>query len=97
MIWWHTLNVVVVDFSGEQGLLMAPVLAWLIENQSDVVRNSELREKLFTFEVDILRNYICDISLNLQLTECVIVSADGDVSSVEALPELDEMRVVRCG
>ncbi|HBT4809153.1 TPA: phage tail protein [Klebsiella variicola subsp. variicola] len=97
MIWWHTLNVVVVDFSGDQGLLMAPVLAWLIENQSDVVRNSELREKLFTFEVDILRNDICDISLNLQLTERVIVSADGDVSSVEALPELDEMWVVRCG
>jgi hypothetical protein len=27
------------DFSGDQDL-MAPVLAWLIENQSDVVRNS---------------------------------------------------------
>lgn len=25
----YTLNVVVVDFSGDQGLLMAPVLAWL--------------------------------------------------------------------
>ena len=97
MIWWHTLNVVVVDLSGDQGLLMAPVLAWLIENQSDVVRNSELREKLFTFEVDILRNDICDISLNLQLTERVIVSADGDVSSVEAVPEPDEMWAVRRG
>ena len=49
-----------------------------------------LREKLFTFEVDILRNDICDISLNLQLTERVIVSADGDVSRVEAVPEPDE-------
>jgi hypothetical protein len=66
---------------------MAPVLAWLMENQPDAIHNPELREKLFTFEVDILRNDICDISLNLQLTERVIVSADGDVSSVEAVPE----------
>ncbi|HBS2592839.1 phage tail protein, partial [Klebsiella pneumoniae] len=29
----YTLNVVIVDFSGDQGLLMAPVVAWLMENQ----------------------------------------------------------------
>ncbi|WEU04014.1 phage tail protein, partial [Klebsiella pneumoniae] len=28
------------------------------------------------FEVDILRNDVCDISLNLQLTERVLVSTD---------------------
>ncbi|HDG5161470.1 TPA: phage tail protein [Klebsiella pneumoniae] len=86
----YTLNVVIVDFSGDQGLLMASVVAWLRENQPDAIHNPELREKLFTFEVDILRNDICDISLNLRLTERVIVSADGDVSSVEAVPEPDE-------
>lgn len=46
--------------------------------------------KLFTFEVDILRNDVCDISMNLQLTERVLVSTDGSVSSVEAVPEPDE-------
>ncbi|MBB8353295.1 phage tail protein, partial [Escherichia coli] len=45
---------------------------------------------LFTFEVDILRNDVCDISLNLQLTERVLVSTDGSVSSVEAIAEPDE-------
>ena len=64
-----------------------------MENQPDAIHNPELREKLFTFEVDILRNDICDISLNLQLTERVIVSADGDVSSVEAVPEPDGRNV----
>ncbi|EER7161700.1 hypothetical protein F2X42_001774 [Escherichia coli] len=52
--------------------------------------NPALREKLFTFEVDILRNDVCDISLNLQLTERVLVSTDGSVSSVEAIAEPDE-------
>lgn len=83
----YTLNVVIVDFSGDQNLLMAPVLAWLLENQPDAIHNPELREKLFSFEVDILRNDICDISMELQLTERVLVSSDGSVSSVEAIPE----------
>lgn len=60
----YTLNVVIEDFSGDQNLLMAPVLLWLRDNQSDAINNPTLREKLFTFEVDILRNDVCDISLN---------------------------------
>ncbi len=86
----YTLNVVIEDFSGDQNLLMAPVLLWLRDNQPDAINNPALREKLFTFEVDILRNDVCDISLNLQLTERVLVSTDGTVSSVEAVAEPDE-------
>ena len=66
----YTLNVVIEDFSGDQNLLMAPVLLWLSDNQPDAINNPELREKLFTFEVDILRNDVCDISLNLQRSPC---------------------------
>lgn len=60
----YTLNAVIEDFSGDQNLLMAPVLLWLRDNQPDAINNPALREKLFTFEVDILRNDVCDISLN---------------------------------
>ncbi|HAS1784431.1 TPA: phage tail protein [Enterobacter cloacae] len=96
----YTLNVVIEDFSGDQNLLMAPVLLWLKDNQTDAINNPDLREKLFTFEVDILRNDMCDISLNLQLTERVLVRTDGAISTVEAEPEPDEpeqMWRVRCG
>ncbi len=40
--------------------------------------------------VGILRNDVCDISLNLQLTERVLVSTDGGISTVEAELEPDE-------
>lgn len=96
----YTLSVVIEDFSGNQNLLMAPVLLWLTANQPDAINNRELREKLFTFDVDILRNDVCDISLNLQLTERVLVSTDGGMSSVEAVPEPDvaeEMWTVKHG
>lgn len=65
----YTLNVVIEDFSGDQNLLMAPVLLWLRDNQPDAINNPALREKLFTFEVDILRNDVCDISLNGGVTQ----------------------------
>lgn len=86
----YTLNVVIEDFAGDQNLLMAPVLFWLREKQPDAINNPELRERLLAFEVDILRNDVCDISINLQLTERVIVNTDGSVTSVEAVPEPDE-------
>ena len=96
----YTLNVVIEDFSGNQNLVMAPVLLWLMTNQPDAINNPELREKLFTFEVDILRNDACDISLNLQLTERVVVNTDGGISTVEAEPEpnkQEEMWTVKRG
>lgn len=42
----YTLNVVIEDFSGDQNLLMAPVLLWLRDNQPDAINNPTLREKL---------------------------------------------------
>lgn len=86
----YTLNVVIEDFSGDQNLLMAPVLLWLRDNQPDAINNPALREKLFTFDVDILRNDVCDISLKARcsvlpvftITACVIASVAKDRRSV---------------
>ncbi|EEX2808148.1 phage tail protein, partial [Escherichia coli] len=33
----YTLNAVIEDFSGDQNLLMAPVLLWLRDNQPDAI------------------------------------------------------------
>jgi len=86
----YTLNVVVTDFTGDQNLLMAPVLFWLQQNQPDALQNGELRERLFSFEVDILGNNSCDISIDLKLTERVMVTETGGKMSVEAVSEPDE-------
>lgn len=40
----YTLNAVIEDFSGDQNLLMAPVLLWLRDNQPDAINNPALRE-----------------------------------------------------
>lgn len=86
----YTLNVVVTDFTGDQNLLMAPILYWLRDNQPDALHNPDEREKLFTFEVDILGNGACDLSLNLKLTERVLAREVNGQMQVEAVPEPDE-------
>ncbi len=83
----YTLNIVITDFSGDQNLLMAPVQFWLRDNQPDALQNPAEREKLFTFEVDILGNDRCDLSLNLKLTERVIAREVDGVMQVQAVPE----------
>jgi hypothetical protein len=83
----YTLNVVITDFSGDQNLLMAPILFWLRDNQPDALQNDAEREKLFTFEVDILGNDRCDLSLNLKLTERVIAREVDGTIQVAAVDE----------
>lgn len=83
----YTLNVIVTDFTGDQNLLMAPILFWLRENQPDQMQNVTERERLFTFEVDILGNGACDLSLNLKLTERVLAREVNGAMQVETLPE----------
>lgn len=78
------------DFSGTGSVRRLGSLFTDMGGNSGSTGCVNLREKLFTFEVDILRNDVCDISLNLQLTERVLVSTDGTVSSVEAVAEPDE-------
>lgn len=83
----YTLNVIITDFTGDQNLLMAAVMYWLRTNQPDALQNPNEREQLCTFEVDILGNGVCDISINLKLTERVIAEEVNGVTEVRAVPE----------
>lgn len=83
----YTLNIMVTDFAGDQNLLLATVLAWMRENQPDVMANPELRDSSIAFEAVILSNKTCDLSIDLKLTERVVVSPSGENLVVEAVPE----------
>lgn len=85
----YTLNIIITDFTGDQNLLMAAVMYWLRNNQPDALQNPTERDQLCTFEVDILGNGACDISINLKLTERVIAEEVDGVTEVRAVPEPD--------
>lgn len=83
----YQLNLVITDYADDIDLVMVPVLAWLRENQPDIMATEEKRRTGFTFKADVLSDTLCDISIDLQLTERVIVKQDGDALLVSHIGE----------
>ena len=90
----YQLNLVVTDYGDDIDLLMVPMLAWLRQNQPDIMATEEKRRTGFTFKADVISDTLCDISIDLQLTERVIVKQEGGALHVthvgeNPLPEID--------
>ncbi|MGD8162479.1 phage tail protein [Pantoea sp. FN0307] len=83
----YQLNLVITDYADDIDLVMVPVLAWLREYQPDIMATEEKRRTGFTFKADVLSDTLCDISIDLQLTERVIVKQDGDALHVNHIGE----------
>ncbi|MFU9138028.1 phage tail protein [Erwinia tasmaniensis] len=73
----YQLNLVITDYGGDIDLIIVPLLAWLRENQPDIMGTEEKRRTGFTFKADVISDTLCDISIDLQLTERVIVKQEG--------------------
>ena len=67
----YTLNIVLQDYSGEIDALMVPILAWIAEQQPDLLERDPRRP--FTFESELLDSDAADVSIDLELTEAVRV------------------------
>ncbi len=83
----YQLNLVITDYGDDIDLVMVPVLAWLRENQPDIMATEEKRRTGFTFKADIISDTLCDISIDLQLTERVLVKQEGGALHVTHLNE----------
>lgn len=83
----YQLNLVVTDYDGDLDLLVVPVLAWLRENQPDIMAAEEKRRTGFTFNADVISDNTMDISMNIQLTKRVIVKSEGGALHVNHVGE----------
>jgi hypothetical protein len=83
----YQLNLVVTDYAGDVDLLVVPVLAWLRVNQPDIMATPEKRQTGYTFKVDVISDNTVDISIDLQLTERVIVKERDGALHVDHLDE----------
>ncbi|PLR45427.1 phage tail protein [Chimaeribacter arupi] len=86
----YQLNLVITDYAGDIDLIVVPVLAWLRENQPDIMATKERRESGFVYRADVISDTLCDISIDLQLTERVIVKQLGEALHVDHVPEPPE-------
>ena len=71
----YTLNVVVEGYTGEVDALMVPVLAWVAEQQPDLLDKPPYRP--FEFESELLDANSADVSITIELTENVLVDRTG--------------------
>ncbi|HDL7463459.1 TPA: phage tail protein [Yersinia enterocolitica] len=83
----YTLNLVVTDYAGDMDLVIVPILHWLRTHQPDIMANPDKRQDSFTFEVDYLDNKVRDISIDIKLTERVIVKEQDGKLGVTHLGE----------
>lgn len=83
----YQVELLVTDFAQDSDLIMVPVLAWLRENQPDIMATPEKQQTGFKFKADMLNDGSCDIAVYLQLTERVIVKQIDAGLHVEHFPE----------
>lgn len=88
----YTLNVILLDYSGDADPVMLALLRWVRQNQPDLLDNADKRRDGIGFEVDHLNNATCDLAIRLQLSEAVVVGknaqgADTFAHQDEPIPE----------
>lgn len=71
----YPIQVLAMDFPGQLDDLMLPLLAWVWDNQPDLLLNPENNKKI-EFDADISNDDCADILLKVPVWERVIVSAD---------------------
>lgn len=66
-----TLNLVIESYAGDMDALIVPVLAWISENQPELIGGPDAQP--FRYEAEILDDESRDVSIFIDLREAVIV------------------------
>lgn len=83
----YTLNLIITDYAGNPDAVIVPLLAWIRDNQSELLFNSDKRKDGITFEADMLNNASVDLAIKVKLTERVGVHESAGQLSVTHYPE----------
>ena len=83
----YRLNMVITDYTGDIDLLIVPMLEWLRVNEPDIMATKDRQQNGFTFKADVISDTSSDISIDLQLSERVIVKQVGDALHVDHVGE----------
>ena len=71
----YQVNLIITDYDQPIDYLIVPIISWMYINQQEFMANPELRRGAIKFEVEQLNNNTADVSIELKLTERVIVKS----------------------
>lgn len=74
----YTLNLIVQDYPYHADQVMLPLLAYLRTQQPELFENLDKAQNLIRFDVEILNESTLDLSIQVDLTERVIVGDGQD-------------------
>jgi hypothetical protein len=79
----YTLMLVALDYRSHADAIMVPLMAWLRTQQPEILDNPELRERSVRFEAEYLNNETMDLSIEIDLTEAVVVRPGAEPDATE--------------
>ncbi|MGW8136847.1 phage tail protein [Sphingomonas zeae] len=76
----YSVNLVIEDYAGDQDAVMVPIIAWIAENQPELLQRQD--GEPFGFESEWLAKDLHDLSITIDLTERVLVNrVEGGVTT----------------
>ncbi len=85
--WKYKLVVLFTDYCDHPSALVVVMLAWLAENQPELLMTPELCERALTFEAEPINHDTIDIAFTLDLSERVVVKPSGQSWAFEHVPD----------
>ncbi|HHT0302240.1 TPA: phage tail protein [Raoultella planticola] len=82
----YTIQVLAMDFPGQIDYLMLPLLAWVWQQQPDLLLNPDNNRKV-EFDADIVNDDVADILFKVPVWERVIVTDENGTPKAEHLGE----------
>lgn len=70
----YTLQLVVTDYAEHADTIMVPILAWVKDNQPELLANPERQRNGIRFEAELLSHQSMDLAVRIQITERVVVA-----------------------
>lgn len=83
----YKINVIITDFGGDEDAIMVPLLDWVGRHQPELLDNPEKRERAIRFIIDFNNHESVDISLEIDLTERVIVRQEQGKLTIQHVAE----------
>ncbi|MFN3675414.1 MAG: phage tail protein [Sphingomonas pseudosanguinis] len=75
-----SVNLVIEDYAGDQDAVIVPILAWIADNQPELLQRQDSQP--FAFESEWLAKDLHDLSITIELTERVKVErVEGGVTT----------------
>lgn len=83
----YTVELLLTNYPGSADAVAIPLLAWVRDNQPELMANQNKHSESIQFDAEILNNDLIDLSIRMPLTERVIVktapAAPGEPSALQ--------------